>query len=148
MDAGAERRRHPRLYKPFSVTVRGVDASGKSFETNTALDNMSAGGLHMQLERSVRRGAKLFMIVQLSTTQTGRGLRAISGCLSGRRTGYVVRALRWVVRLFTRIDLLAPLLSRTESRPHIAIRGIVIRTELKPNGMYGVAVKFTHSRFL
>src|SRR5438270_3427276 len=55
IDAGAERRRRPRLYEPFPVMVRGVDASGTSFEINTVLDNMSADGLYVRLRRQVRR---------------------------------------------------------------------------------------------
>jgi len=152
LDAGAQHWCHPRLYEPFPVMVRGVDANGKSFEINTVLDNMSAKGLYVRLKRQVRRGVKLFMIVQLSTTPPGRRLGARVSGRSGRRMGYVVRALRWVVRhyvrLSTKVDLPVLPLARTEPGPSIAIHGVVICTEPQPNGMCGVAVKFTHYRFL
>src|SRR5262245_29330904 len=62
-DAGAERRRHPRLRKPFPATVRGVDAYGESFEADTVLDNLSAGGLYLRLGRCVKQKTKLFVII-------------------------------------------------------------------------------------
>jgi hypothetical protein len=34
-----ENRRHERIYEPFPVMVRSVDASGEAFEIHTVLDN-------------------------------------------------------------------------------------------------------------
>ena len=151
-DAGAERRRHPRLRKPFPATVRGVDAYGKSFEANTVLDNLSASGLYLQLERFVRQETKLFVIIRLSIARDGRRLRAQVGGLPRWRAGYVVRTLRRVVRhcvrLSREVGLPVPSPVRPGSGPRIAIHGIVVRTEPQPDGRYGIAVKFTHSRFL
>lgn len=62
-----ERRRHLRLYEPFPLLVRGVDASGEAFEIDTVLDNFSAGGLYMHLRRCVEPGTKLFAVTRLST---------------------------------------------------------------------------------
>ncbi|HKA56411.1 MAG TPA: hypothetical protein VKJ47_22425 [Candidatus Binatia bacterium] len=128
--------------------IRGVDASGTAFEINTVLDNMSADGLYVRLRRQVRLGTKLFIVVQLSTAPAGRGLRTRVGGLPGRRRSRLLRALRWAGRLLTREGLPTPPLSDIGPGPYVALRGVVVRTEPQPGGMYGVAVKFTHHRFL
>jgi hypothetical protein len=58
-------RRHERIYEPFPVTIRSVDASGEAFESHTVLDNFSASGFYVRLKRRVRSGAKLFAIVHV-----------------------------------------------------------------------------------
>jgi PilZ domain len=63
-----ERRRHERIYEPFPVTIRSVDANSEAFEIQTVLDNFSASGFRVRLERRVKRGAKVFAIVRLSTS--------------------------------------------------------------------------------
>jgi PilZ domain len=63
-----ERRQQERIYEPFPVTIRSVDASGEAFEIQTVLDNFSASGFRVRLERRVERGAKVFAIVRLSTS--------------------------------------------------------------------------------
>jgi PilZ domain len=63
-----ERRRQERIHEPFPVTIRSVDASGEAFEIQTVLDNISASGFRVRLERHVKRGAKVFAIVRLSTS--------------------------------------------------------------------------------
>lgn len=63
-----ERRRQERIYEPFPVMIRSVDASGEAFEIQTVLDNISASGFRVRLERHVKRGAKVFAIVRLSTS--------------------------------------------------------------------------------
>ena|SRR5688572_4933307 len=63
---GAERRSKPRIYDTFPVTVRGVDAEGEAFESETVLDNFSAGGLYFRLSRRVEPGAKLDLIIRLT----------------------------------------------------------------------------------
>jgi hypothetical protein len=60
------RRRQERIYEPFPVTIRSVDASGKAFETQTVLDNFSASSFKVRLQRHVKRGAKVFAIVRMS----------------------------------------------------------------------------------
>ena len=59
-------RRQERIYEPFPVMVRGVDATGETFEINTVLDNLSASGLYVRLERRIEPGTKLFAIVHIS----------------------------------------------------------------------------------
>lgn len=61
-------RRHERIYEPFPVTIRSVDASGEAFRSHTVLDNFSATGFNVRLDRCVERGAKVFAIVRLSTS--------------------------------------------------------------------------------
>jgi PilZ domain len=63
-----ERRRQERIYEPFPVTIRSVDASGEAFEIQTVLDNFSASGFRVRLARRVERGARVFAIVRLSTS--------------------------------------------------------------------------------
>ena len=152
MDVGADRRRHPRLYTPFPATLRGKDASGESFEVNAVLDNISAGGLYVRLERCVKRGTRLFVIVRLSATPAAWSLRTRPGALSGPRGGHVAHALRWIVRLaaggWGMVVPPSTSLVSTTSAPLLAIRGVVVRTEPRLSGMCGVAVAFTHHRFL
>jgi len=63
---GIERRRRPRIYDPFPTTVRGIDADGEAFESETVLDNFGAGGLYLRLPRRVEPGAKLDFVIRLS----------------------------------------------------------------------------------
>jgi|WetSurMetagenome_2_1015567.scaffolds.fasta_scaffold77679_1 hypothetical protein len=60
-----ERRHKPRIKGPIPARVRGVDISGKPFDIAASLDNLGAGGLHMRLERSVHRAARLFFVIHL-----------------------------------------------------------------------------------
>lgn len=61
----SDRRRRPRIEGPFSARARGIDSNGAEFDIETALDNLSAGGLHVRLMRPVSRQTKLFFIIQL-----------------------------------------------------------------------------------
>ena len=103
----AERRSKPRIYELFPVTVHGVDANGEVFEIDGALDNLSTGGLYMQLGQGVEPGATLSTILR-----------------------------------FSRLP------SNGEPSLCVVLYGVVLRAELKPDGACGVAVKFTHYRFL
>jgi hypothetical protein len=67
---GLERRSKPRIYDPFPTIVRGVDAEGEAFESETVLDNFCAGGLYLRLARRVERGAELDFVIRLSPTPT------------------------------------------------------------------------------
>ena len=62
-----ERRRALRVDLPFPATVRGIDATGERFTLNTQLDNLSACGLYLRLQRPVEPGAHLLLVVRLST---------------------------------------------------------------------------------
>ena len=63
-----ERRHKPRIYYPFPAMVSGIDGSGKTFEIETTIDNMCAGGLYLRLTPNVQVGTKLSIIVRLSST--------------------------------------------------------------------------------
>jgi hypothetical protein len=99
-------RRHERIYDPFPVRIRSVDASGEAFECHTVLDNFSASGFYARLQRPVKCGTKLFAIVHLSTS---------------------------------RCEGLAP---------RVAVRGVVLGVAPRSDVTWGVAVRFTHYRFL
>src|SRR5215831_12551007 len=61
-----ERRRHPRLWVPFPIRVRGKAIGGEAFQLHTVLDDFSAGGLFLRLPFRVAVGAQLFMVVYLT----------------------------------------------------------------------------------
>ncbi len=67
----AERRRALRVDLPFPATVRAVDGTGERFSIATQLDNLSAYGLYLRLQRGVTPGTKLFVVVRLSQTLEG-----------------------------------------------------------------------------
>jgi c-di-GMP-binding flagellar brake protein YcgR len=69
---GAERRRHPRIYSPFPVTVRGVNKDGEPFECSTVTDNLSAGGMYLRIMEAVEAGARVQVTTHLSAA-AGRG---------------------------------------------------------------------------
>ncbi len=102
-----ERRSKPRIQSPFPATVRGVNASGEAFETDTVVDNLSASGLYLFLMQRVEQDAKVFIVVQFSTSPTVR-----------------------------------------DTRPRVALRGEVSRTDRESSGACGIGVAFTGHRFL
>ena len=61
------RRYQERLYGPCRATVRGVDATGAEFTETTVLDNVSASGLFVKLQRDVTLGTRLFVVFAFST---------------------------------------------------------------------------------
>ena len=72
----ADRRSKPRIYASFCVKVRGRAMNGERFETETTIDNLSAGGLYMRIGRLVAPRAKLFFIIRLSTDPVDRASAA------------------------------------------------------------------------
>jgi hypothetical protein len=60
-----DRRRKPRIDGPISATARGIDSSGREFELETILDNLSAGGLHLRLSRRVEKASELSLVFRL-----------------------------------------------------------------------------------
>ena len=64
-----ERRNKARIYDPFPATVRGVDQSGRAFQSKTMIDNISTGGLYLRLMQHLEHRAKVYIIVQLSNAQ-------------------------------------------------------------------------------
>ena len=69
-----ERRSHPRVQIRFPATVKGVDANGKAFETETLLENLSANGLYLELDQQVSASAEVWVTIHLALGPT-TGLR-------------------------------------------------------------------------
>ena len=63
---GAERRSKPRIKGSFPTVVHGVDAGSESFQIQTTIDNISAGGLYLRLRQRLEVGTTLFFITSLS----------------------------------------------------------------------------------
>lgn len=68
-----ERRRKPRICVPFHAKVKGVNDSGEAFTIDTVLDNVSGEGLYMRMMRSVKRGTRLSIVVELHTPPKVKG---------------------------------------------------------------------------
>lgn len=86
-----ERRGKERVKERFPINIRGKEKNGDDFELQTVTENISATGLYIHMEKRVKRGASLFMIVNLS---------GLPGKVLGPRV-----ALRGTVR---RIEQLSP----------------------------------------
>lgn len=104
ISAAYERRRKPRVFNRFITRVSGVNVSGEPFEIETALDNLSAGGLYIRLNERVKENTKLKLLIHFAESR----------------------------------DVVAPV---------VETQGIVLRSEQKLNGEYGIAVRFTRHRF-
>ena len=64
------------MYELFPIKVRGRDGTGRAFETDTELGNLSASGLYLRLAETVEEGEKLFILVRLSVAQSDEGVGA------------------------------------------------------------------------
>ena len=65
-DEIAERRLKPRISGPIAAVLIGTDRRGESFKIETALDNLSVGGLHAQIERQVEVKSLLFALIRFA----------------------------------------------------------------------------------
>ncbi len=63
--ANRERREESRLQGPIPVYVRGKTETGQVFRTHTLIDNVSQGGLYLQLPYTVLPGSGLFAYTKL-----------------------------------------------------------------------------------
>jgi len=68
LSRGVERRAKARVRTTFPATVRGINTDGKAFESETHLNNLSAGGLHLSLNQPVAPGSNLFVLIWLAPT--------------------------------------------------------------------------------
>jgi c-di-GMP-binding flagellar brake protein YcgR len=59
-----ERRKNVRSSGPFLVQVRGVEAKGNQFKNHTLADNLSTGGLYMQLPRCLEPGSSIDVVIR------------------------------------------------------------------------------------
>lgn len=105
--SGGDRRSKPRIYVPFPATVQGLDENGQAFEVNTVIDSLSGDSLYLRLMMRVEQGARLSIVIQLSTSTT-----------EGVAT------------------------------PRMSVHGEVLRSEERPGGACGVAVRFKSHRFI
>ncbi|HVG33295.1 MAG TPA: hypothetical protein VM911_09450 [Pyrinomonadaceae bacterium] len=55
----------PRIYGPFAARVRGRDARGEQFESEAAVDDLSAADFNLRLRRQMEQGARLFTVARL-----------------------------------------------------------------------------------
>ena len=79
---GGERRRHARLYEPFPVLIRGLAATGETFNSIAVLDNCSARAFYVRLEHQVAVGTKVFALIYFaarSVSETSRLRLAVRG---------------------------------------------------------------------
>jgi len=65
-DETVERRSKPRIYGPIPAMLHCRDTSGESFEIETELDNLSAGGLYVRMERRLDVAASLFALIRFA----------------------------------------------------------------------------------
>lgn len=95
-------RKSARVYGSFPIRMRGFDGSGCMFEANSLVDNISSGGLYMQVGRPPGEGSRLFAVVQLvgGATIAARGFVARVEPRPHGLSGVAVR--------FTRTRLLPP----------------------------------------
>lgn len=63
---GVERRVGPRVELPFCAVVRGIAATGRRFEEQTVLHNLSERGLYVCLRQPVMPAGRLFVYVRLA----------------------------------------------------------------------------------
>ena len=59
----AARHTEPRLQGHFPAQVRGVDASGVTFHTQTVVDNFGATEFDLSLARRVEEGCQLLVVI-------------------------------------------------------------------------------------
>ena len=67
-----ERRSSPRVTVPYTVRLRGVDATGHRFKQETQMENLSAGGLYARLPQSPLTGSAITVSARLSTAPAGQ----------------------------------------------------------------------------
>ena len=71
-----ERRETLRLNEKFPAKVRGVNAEGKLFESDTVVESISVKGLYLRLGQCIEPGARLLVIVQFSKASADWGVGA------------------------------------------------------------------------
>jgi hypothetical protein len=72
--ASSEKRGKPRVECDYLAIVKGQDAQGKRFEEIARINNLSANGLYMRLQRTIFMGEELFVTIFLhnrTREQTG-----------------------------------------------------------------------------
>jgi hypothetical protein len=93
-------RKSSRVYGCFPVRIHGFDECGREFRANSLVDNLSAGGLYLQLGRRVAEGSRFFGVVRFVTGAT------IAACGVVARVEPLGYGLTGVAVRFTRTRLL------------------------------------------
>lgn len=68
-----ERRGKPRLMCALPAIVRGTDSNGTKFQTAGTVENLSATGLFLRLERPVEQGCRLCVIFCFAAAAPNEG---------------------------------------------------------------------------
>jgi len=76
-----ERRRKPRLRKPFPATVWGVDSGDLPFNIDCVLDNISSTGLYLRIPKWIEARSEVRLIVHLLNGATSGATAAVHGCV-------------------------------------------------------------------
>lgn len=61
-----ERRNKPRIQVAFPALVRGNDADSGKFQEDALVDNVSASGVYLRLNRFLAPGSSLFVVLEFS----------------------------------------------------------------------------------
>ena len=77
--AFAERRRKSRISEPFFSRVWGTDETGKAFELDCVLDNVSSQGVYLRLPRAVSTGEQMNLVVTFANG-VDSGAKALLRC--------------------------------------------------------------------
>jgi len=64
-----ERRAKPRVTEPFPVTVWGTDKTGRSFETDCVMGNISSRGAYLLLPYSMELGATMTLALTFRSSK-------------------------------------------------------------------------------
>ena len=68
VEMNEERRLSPRMSLPYAARLWSLDAAGRAlWKEDTALVNISSGGLYLRLNRHIKEGARVHVAVRLST---------------------------------------------------------------------------------
>ena len=100
----AERGSAPRIAGPFPASVSGIDAGGERFETEAAIDDLSASDFNLRLGRLVKLGDKLLVVAQVyEATVAMRGIIARCERENGDcQVTVAINRYRFLPRLSTR----------------------------------------------
>ena len=73
-----ERRAKPRIAESLPVTVWGVDSTDHLFRLDCFVDNISDGGLYLQMSREMNACASISLVVQVEGPR-GKSKAALKG---------------------------------------------------------------------
>ena len=67
-----ERRVSPRVFVPYPARLWGLDPEGRHWKEDVLIENVSAGGAYLRLNRNIQQNAALSLAVRLSTAPARR----------------------------------------------------------------------------